>query len=111
MGTRKAKELLFTADWWTAEDARQMGMVNHVVPRAELASFTLAMAEKIAAKPSMGLKLTKEAVNQTVEAQGQWQAMLAVFNLHQLAHSHNMQVHGMPMDPGWTSPAQKKPTA
>jgi enoyl-CoA hydratase len=74
-------------------------MVNHVVPREELESFTLALAEKIAQKPSFALKLAKEAVNQTLEAQGQWQAMLAVFNLHQLAHSHNQELYGMRIDP------------
>jgi enoyl-CoA hydratase len=107
LGVRKAKELLFTADWFSAEEAHRLGMVNHVVPRAELPQFTLDLAKKIAEKPMMGLKLTKEAVNQTVEAQGQWQAMLSVFTLHQLAHSHNMQVHGVPIDPSWQSAAQK----
>jgi enoyl-CoA hydratase len=57
------------------------------------------MAKKIASKPSFALKLTKEAVNQSLEAQGQWQAMLSVFNLHQLAHSHNMQLFGSGVDP------------
>ena len=33
LGPRKAKELLFTADVWSAEEAHRLGMVNHVVPR------------------------------------------------------------------------------
>lgn len=99
LGARKAKELLFTADWLDAADAHRLGMVNHVVPRADLERFTLDLAERIARKPSFALKLAKEAVNQTQEAQGQWTAMLSVFNLHQLCHSHNMQVHGMLIDP------------
>lgn len=99
LGARKAKEMLFTADWVTAEEAHRLGMVNHVVPRAELETFTLALAQKIAEKPSFALKLAKEAVNQTLEAQGQWQAMLAVFNLHQLAHSHNQELFGVRIDP------------
>ena len=36
LGPRKAKEFLFTADVWSAEEAHRLGMVNHVVPRAEL---------------------------------------------------------------------------
>lgn len=107
LGPRKAKEILFTADWFTAEDAHRLGMVNHVVPRAELADFTLTLAKKIAEKPSFGLKLAKEAVNQTLEAQGQWQAMLSAFSLHQLAHSNNMHLYGTPMDPSWQSAVQK----
>jgi len=49
VGARRAKEMLFTGDALSAEEARQLGMVNHVVV--------------------------------------------------QLGHSHNTQVHGMPLDP------------
>jgi enoyl-CoA hydratase len=100
LGPRKAKELLFTSDWLSAEDARALGMVNHVVPAAELAAFSLALARRIAAKPAFALKLAKESVNAAEDAQGRLSAMTAAFALHQLAHSHNMQVHGMPVDPG-----------
>lgn len=99
LGARKAKEMLFTADWVSAQDAFRLGMVNHVVPRDQLSEFTLEIAKRIALKPSFALKLSKEAVNQTLEAQGQWQAMLSVFNLHQLAHSHNQELFGMRVDP------------
>ena len=44
LGPRKAKELLFTADAWSADEAHRLGMVNHVVPRAELSSFVMALA-------------------------------------------------------------------
>ena len=94
LGARKAKEMLFTSDWISAEDAHRLGMVNQVVPREQLAEYTLEMAKKIATKPSFALKLTKEAVNQSTDAQGQWQAMLSVFNLHQLAHSHWAEISG-----------------
>jgi len=66
--------------------------------------FTLEMAKKIATKPSFALKLTKEAVNQTIGAQGQWQAMLSVFNLHQLAHSHNQELYGQRVAPSGLPP-------
>ncbi|MDE0941652.1 MAG: enoyl-CoA hydratase [Alphaproteobacteria bacterium] len=100
VGVRKAKELLFTADWLGAEDAKQLGMVNQVVPRDELLPTALAMAERIAQKPLFVLKLTKQAVNQTQDAMGRPTAMAQVFALHQLCHSHNVQVHGIPVDPG-----------
>lgn len=99
LGARRAKELLFTGSAVTADEARQLGMVNHVVERDSLGDFTLTLAERIARQPSMGLKLAKQAVNQSLDAQGQWTAIQAAFSLHQLAHSHNMQVHGMPVDP------------
>ena len=99
LGARKAKELLFTGDEFGAEEARRLGMVNQVVPRADLEDVTLALATRIAAKPSFALKLAKQSVNQALDAQGQWSAHQAAFSLHQLAHSHNGQVFGMPVDP------------
>ncbi|MBX3508479.1 MAG: enoyl-CoA hydratase [Parvibaculum sp.] len=108
LGIRKAKELLFTADWLTAADAEKLGMVNHVVPNGALAGFTLALAKKIAEKPLFALKLAKEAVNAAQDAQGRNSAMQTAFALHQLAHSHNMQVHGMLIDPTGISPAVRR---
>ena len=99
LGPRKAKELLFTGDWLTADEARGLGMVNQVVPRDELESFTLKMAEKIATKPSMGLKLAKQSVNQAVDAQGFWPALQAAMSLQQLAHTHNLARFGVRVDP------------
>lgn len=108
VGPRKAKEMLFTADWIDAQEARRLGMVNHVVPNAELTAFTLALAQRIALKPAFALKLAKEAVNAAEDAQGRVGAMSTAFALHQLAHSHNMQVHGMLVDPTGISPAVKR---
>ncbi|MBI2962193.1 MAG: enoyl-CoA hydratase [Deltaproteobacteria bacterium] len=99
LGARKAKEMLFTSDWLSAEEARQVGMVNRVVPRAELESAALDMAKKIAQKSRFALKLTKEAVNAAEDAQGRVQAMQTSFALHQLAHTHNLKLYGMLLDP------------
>lgn len=110
VGARKAKEMLFTADWLSADDAKALGMVNHVVPAAELSAFSLAMAVKIAAKPMFALKLAKEAVNAAQDCSGRLNAMQTAFALHHVAHSHNMQVHGMLVDPTGLSPAVKGKT-
>src|SRR5260370_2027968 len=101
-GARKAKELLFASDWIDAKEADRLGMVDQVVPGEGLEAEVTELAKKIATKPMMALKLTKEAVNQTLDAQGQWTAMQGVFSLHQLAHSHNTHVYGIPvyLDPG-----------
>jgi enoyl-CoA hydratase len=105
LGPRKAKELLFTADSWTAQEAHRLGMVNQVVPRAELTEYTMAMARRIAAKPMFALRLTKEAVNQAVDVQGQPSAIRAAFTLHQLAHTHNIERYGICLDPAGIPPA------
>lgn len=99
VGIRKAKEMLFTGEALTAAEAKTLGMVNHVVPRAELTARTQAMAEHIARRPSMGLKLAKQSVNQMQDAQGIWTALQAAMSLQQLGHANNQQVHGLNIDP------------
>ena len=74
-------------------------MLNHVVAREELPGFTLDLARRIAQRPMMGLKLAKQSVNQAQDAQGLWSALQAAMSLQQLGHSHNSQVHGIPVDP------------
>ncbi|MGH7897461.1 MAG: enoyl-CoA hydratase [Candidatus Binatia bacterium] len=99
VGPRKAKEMLFTGRPIPAEEARMLGMVNQVVPRAELAAKTLELAETIARQPAFAVKSVKQAVNAAQDAQGRHTALLAAFALHHLNHSHCMEVHGLPVDP------------
>lgn len=99
VGVRKAKEMLFTGQALDAEEARSLGMVNHVVEREQLKDFTQTMAQKIASRPGMGLKLAKQSVNQMQDSQGLWTALQAAMSLQQLGHANNQQVHGMMVDP------------
>ena len=100
LGPRKAKEMLFAGAQINAEEARQMGMVNRVVPRAQLEEATLALAQQIALRPSFALKLAKQAVNNIQDAAGRHAAQATAFAMHHLAHSHAMEVFGLPVDPG-----------
>jgi len=100
VGVRKAKEMLFTGEVITADEAKQLGMVNHVVKREELTDFTMDMAERIAKRPMMGLKLAKQSVNQTQDAQGFWTSLQAAMTLQQLGHANARAVHdGIPVEP------------
>lgn len=60
IGMAKAKELVMTCDEVTAEEALALGLVNHVVPAAELLPAAQALAEKILNKPPMAVRRTKE---------------------------------------------------
>lgn len=99
MHPRKAKEMLLTGDAIGAEDACAIGMVNRVVRRTELAKTVLALARQIARQPSFATKMVKQAVNGAVDAQGRHAAMQIAFALHHLAHSHAMEMYGLPVDP------------
>ena len=94
LGPRVAKEMLFTGDRLGARRACELGMVNRVVPREDLADTTLALAERIAAMPAFGLALAKRAVNLCEDQMGMRPGMDAVFGLHHLAHAHNAEVSG-----------------
>ncbi|MGA0799461.1 MAG: enoyl-CoA hydratase, partial [Steroidobacteraceae bacterium] len=87
LNPRIAKEFLFTGDRMGAERAYQIGMVNRVVPRAELEAVTTQLAEKISTMPRLGLALTKQAVNHVEDLQGKRAAMDAVFHMHHFAHA------------------------
>ena len=97
MGPRAAKEFLFTGDRLHAARARELGMVNQVVPREELLDTTLGIAERISAMPRFGLALTKKAVNQAEDQMGMRAGMDSVFGLHHVAHAHNAEVTGNPL--------------
>tara|TARA_R110000868_G_scaffold19985_8_gene85235 strand:+ start:1296 stop:2321 length:1026 start_codon:yes stop_codon:yes gene_type:complete len=89
LNARIAKEFLFLGERMSAERAYQMGMVNRVVPLEKLEEETMAMANKIAAMPRMGLTLTKQVVNHTEDMQGKRTAMDAIFAWHHFGHAHN----------------------
>jgi enoyl-CoA hydratase len=91
VGSRFAKEMLFTGDRFSAARAYELGMVSRVVPRAELADTTFALAERIAAMPPFGLALAKRAVNQCEDQMGMRNGMDATFGLHHVAHAHNAE--------------------
>lgn len=93
LGPRKAKELLLTGDSLSVDEAHQMGMVSKVFPEDELAERTVELAQRIADVPTMAALLIKEAVNQSVDNMGFYNALNACFTLHELNHSHWAQVH------------------
>ena len=92
MGPRYAKEFLFLGERVGADRARELGMVNRVVPRQALETEVFEVANKIAAMPAFGLALTKKAINQCEDQMGLRDGMDSVFGLHHLAHAHNAEV-------------------
>lgn len=96
-GIRKAKELLFTSGWLTAHDGERCGMINKVVSREALTETALEMARKMATQPSLGLSLSKQALNAAQDQQGFYNAMREAFMICTVAHAQ-MQIVGLPED-------------
>lgn len=65
VGTSKALELLLTGDILTPQQALELGIVNKVVPHDRLMEEALALAERIAEKPPLAVRMMKRAVYQS----------------------------------------------
>lgn len=86
---RVAKEFLLLGERMPAERAYNFGMVNKVVPRAELRAATAEIAARLAGQARLGLWLAKQAINHVEDLRGKRTAMDAVFHMHHFAHAQN----------------------
>ena len=59
VGLHKAKELALFGDMLSAEEAKQIGIVNRLVPDDELDAFVAGWADRLAEGPPLALQLTK----------------------------------------------------
>lgn len=73
VGVRNALEIALLGDAFTAEDALRLGLVNRVLPAAELEAATTAMAERLAAGPTLAYgamkRLMRESMDRTLPEQ------------------------------------------
>jgi len=67
VGPAFAREIFFTARQFDAEEARQMGLVNRVVPEAELEAYVKTYAETIAANAPLTVKAVKYIVGEAMK--------------------------------------------
>jgi len=68
VGLGKAKELIFTGDVVDAHEALRIGLTNKVVSVEKLESEAMIMAQKIAQKSALALKLSRIAIDQGLHA-------------------------------------------
>jgi len=79
IGSGRANEFLLTGDFMSAEEAMQLGFASRMVAREKLMDTAFEIAETMVAKSPLGLKMTKEAINQN----------LGVSSLEQALHFEN----------------------
>lgn len=76
VGLKNAKELLLAGNSDVdAQRARAIGLVNHVVDAAKLQQAARAMAMQIAGNDALSMRLTKQAINRSLEIAGMRQAL------------------------------------
>jgi enoyl-CoA hydratase len=77
-GPKAAKYLLLTGeDRATAAEMQAMGLVNRVVPAAALLDEAIALAKRVASNDAQAVRLTKQAINRSLDIGGMRQALLA----------------------------------
>ncbi|MFS0553925.1 enoyl-CoA hydratase/isomerase family protein [Brevibacillus sp. 179-C9.3 HS] len=66
VGVDRALEMLWTGDTYTAEEAKQLGLLTHVVPDEELEVFVEKYVQKLANGPQEVIRFMKRAVYQSM---------------------------------------------
>ncbi len=66
VGLAKAYEMILTTDIVDATEALRIGLVNKVVPHEELMPAAMEMADKIASKPPLSVRLAKEGIRRAL---------------------------------------------
>jgi enoyl-CoA hydratase len=97
---RKAKELLFRSQFVDGAEARELGLVNRVVPKERLMDETLTYARDVARNDPFDLRMIKLAVNNAQDVQG-------FTSYIQSTHSMYSLIRAAERDPGY---AVKAPT-
>jgi len=87
LGIRQAKEFLLAAEELDADEAWRLGLVNKVVPRAELEERTRALADRIALVPPVTAQVVKGSINNVAELMGKSASWRYHFMAHQWAHN------------------------
>jgi len=87
MGIRQAKEFLLAAEELDAAEAWRLGLVNKVVPRAELMDRTLELAGRIALVPPVTAQVVKSSINHVGELMGKQASWRYHFMAHQWVHN------------------------
>jgi naphthoate synthase len=85
IGPKKAKEVWFLCRQYSAQEALEMGMVNAVVPLAELESETVKWCEEMLENSPFALRLLKASFNAAEDG---------LSGIQQLAHDANLLFYG-----------------
>jgi enoyl-CoA hydratase/carnithine racemase len=86
LGERRAKQLLWTSAALSAADAQALGLVNWVVPEAELDAKLSEVVESLLEVPREALALSKLSLRFMEERRGRADASAYHFMAHQLSH-------------------------
>jgi enoyl-CoA hydratase len=86
VGSSVAAEYMLTGRFITADRGRELGLVSQIVPREELQAVAQGFVDDMLHATPLGLRLTKEALNHAIDAQG-LEAAIAMEDRNQILAS------------------------
>lgn len=87
LGIRQAKEFLLAAEELDAQEAWRLGLVNKVVPRAELEARARELADRVALVPPVTAQVVKGSINNVAELMGKSASWRYHFMAHHWVHN------------------------
>jgi 2-(1,2-epoxy-1,2-dihydrophenyl)acetyl-CoA isomerase len=102
VGIQKAKELFFFGDDVSAAEAYRLGLVNRVVPRADLESTVGELAARLAAGPTKAIGIAKWLTNRALDVD-------RVTSFHDEAMAQELVTHTQDAQEGFASFAERRP--
>ena len=69
VGMARAKEIMFLGDWFSAQDAKEMGLVNKVYKQADLLPEVMKIADRLCNQHPGSLSNSKKILNHTMRQQ------------------------------------------
>lgn len=91
VGLNRAKYLLFSGDFLPAAELERFGLVNRVVPDADLVGEVESFVEKLAAKSPLVLRRMKEVANASMDQTQEAALRHEMLNLRQHCRSYDLE--------------------
>lgn len=85
------KQLLYLGDFMSAQQLKEAGVVNFVVPLEKLEEKTMEIANRLADMPAQAMRMLKYEVNQTYEIMGMHQAQRFAAEMFNLCRINQIQ--------------------
>ena len=91
MMMNRVKQMLFLGDFLTAQDLKEAGVVNFVVPAEKLEEETMKLANRLAEMPVEAIRMLKYEINKTYEIMGMRNSMDFAAEMFNLCRIHQVQ--------------------
>ena len=91
MTMNRVKQLLYLGDFMSAQELKEAGVVNFVVPADRLEEETMKLANRLADQPAESIRMLKYEINKTYEIMGMRNAMDFAAEMFNLCRIHQVQ--------------------